>query len=252
MNCCGRDCSSKHHSSSVGTKANRVWGRYRKATIGRRKYESQKELKDKIDLTGWAEWSQNEQKEAWELITEYASIFAVSNMDLGRTSLVKHSIGLTGKTLFKEHYWQIPLSMYLEVREHLKEMLEFGIIWPSHSQWASPDVLVCKKDDKLWFCIDLKTLNACTIKDSYSLASTEDTLDSLNVAVWFTVLDLKLGYWQVGMDKASKPLMAFMVGLLNVIVCLLDWWMPQLHFSGSWRHIWVTFSATGVSFISTT
>ena len=53
------------------------------------------------------------------------------------------------------------------------------------------------------------------MKDSYSLPRIEDTLDSLNVAVWFRALDLKLGYWQVKMDKASKPLMAFMVGLLG-------------------------------------
>ena len=81
---------------------------------------------DKIDLKGLAEWSQNEQKEAWELVTEYASIFARSAMDLGWTSLVKHSIRLTDNTLFKECYWQIPPSMYEEVREHLKEMLETG------------------------------------------------------------------------------------------------------------------------------
>ena len=46
-------------------------------------------------------------------------------------------------------------------------------------------------------------------------------MDSLNGAVWFTALNLKSGYWQVEMDEASKPLMAFTVGLLgfmNVIV----------------------------------
>ena len=43
-------------------------------------------------------------KKAWDLITEYADIFAMSEMDLGKTSLVKHSIGLTDNTPFKEHY----------------------------------------------------------------------------------------------------------------------------------------------------
>ena len=92
------------------------------------------------------EWSQNEQKETWELITEYTSIFAMSDMDLGKASLVKHSIRLTDNTPFKECYQQIPSSMYEEVREHLKEMLQIGAIWQCHSPWAIPVILVCKKD----------------------------------------------------------------------------------------------------------
>ena len=70
----------------------------------KRKTQSQEELLDKIDLTGLGKWSQNEHKEALELITEYAGIFAMSNMDLGRTSLVKHSIRPTDNTPFKEPY----------------------------------------------------------------------------------------------------------------------------------------------------
>ena len=94
--------------------------------------------------------------------------------------------------------------MYEEVREHLKEMPEVGSIWQSQSPWDSLIVLVCKKDDKLQICIDLRNLNAYTIKDSYSLLRIEDNLDTLNEAVLFTALDLKLGYWQVQMDKHSN------------------------------------------------
>ena len=46
----------------------------------------------KMVLTWSGEWSENEQKEAWHLITEYTRIFAMSNMVLEKTSLVKHSI----------------------------------------------------------------------------------------------------------------------------------------------------------------
>ena len=76
-------------------------------------------------------------------------VYLLSDMDLGKTSLIKHRIRLTDNTLFKEHYWQIPPSMYEEVMEHLKEMLEIGAIWPSNSPLASPVVLVHKKDGKL-------------------------------------------------------------------------------------------------------
>ena len=74
------------------------------ATTGKRNGGSQKEYLDKIDLMGLRDWSQNKQKEAQEFITEYTSIFALSDMDLGRTSLVKHSITLMDNTQFKEHY----------------------------------------------------------------------------------------------------------------------------------------------------
>ena len=75
------------------------------ATVEKRKTESTKELLDTIDLIGLEEWSQNEKKEAQELITAYAGIFPISDMDLGKTSLVKHSIRITDDTPFKEHYW---------------------------------------------------------------------------------------------------------------------------------------------------
>ena len=64
-------------------------------------------------------------------------------------------------------------------------------MYPSHSPWASPVLLVHKKDGNLPLCIDLRKLNTCTIKDSYSLPRIEDELDSLNGAVWFTALGLK-------------------------------------------------------------
>ena len=37
--------------------------------------------------------------------------------------------------------------------------------------------------------------------------------------LWFTALDFKLGYWQVEMDKACKPLKAFTVGFLGFYKC---------------------------------
>ena len=44
-------------------------------------------------------------------------------------------------------------------------------------------------------------------------------MDSLKGAVWFTAWDLRSGYWQVEMDEASKPLMAFTVGLQGFYEC---------------------------------
>ena len=76
----------------------------KEATVKKRETESQKELLGQIGLMGLEEWSGNEQEEAQELTTVYTGISSMNDMDLGKTSLVKHSIRLTDNTPFKEHY----------------------------------------------------------------------------------------------------------------------------------------------------
>ena len=76
-------------------------------------------------------------------------------------------------------------------------MIEIGAIHISTNPWASPGILVCKKDGGLWLCIDLSKLNNRTIKDTQNLPRIEDPLDCLDGATIFTSLDLQSGYWQV-------------------------------------------------------
>ena len=99
-------------------------------------------------------------------------------------------------------------------------MLDIGVIQQSTSPWASPVVLVHKKDGSLQFCIDLRKLNNQTIKDAQSLPRIEDSLDCLHGATIFTSLDLQSGYWQVELTEASRPLTAFTVGLLGFYECV--------------------------------
>ena len=70
-------------------------------------------------------------------------------------------------------------------------MLDIGAIYRSISPWASPVVLVHKKDGSLWFCVDLRKLNNQTIKDAQSLPRIEDSLNCLDGAAIFTSLDLQ-------------------------------------------------------------
>ena len=98
-------------------------------------------------------------------------------------------------------------------------MIQVGAIRHSNSPWASAVVLVRKKDGSLCFCIDLRRLNARTVKDTYSLPHIDETLDCLGGAIIFTSLDLKSGYWQVEMDEESKALTTFIVGPLGFYEC---------------------------------
>ena len=98
-------------------------------------------------------------------------------------------------------------------------MLKVGANRKSVSPWASPVVLIRKKDGSLRFCIDLRKLNSCNIKDAHSLPCIEELLDCLNGAVIFTS-DLKAGYWQVEMNEDSIPLTAFTVVPLGFYECV--------------------------------
>jgi len=67
-------------------------------------------------------------------------------------------------------------------------MLEYGIIEPAASPWASNVVLVKKKDGSLHFCVDYRQLNSITIKDSYPLPLVDNCLNALAGSSWFSTL----------------------------------------------------------------
>ena len=82
-------------------------------------------------------------------------------------------------------------------------MMNKGVVQPSTSAWASPIVLVPKRDGSLRFCIDYRKLNAITKKDVYPLPRIDDILDTLGQACYFSTLDLASGFWQIEMDPAT-------------------------------------------------
>jgi len=83
------------------------------------------------------------------------------------------------------------------------------VIEPSRSAWASPVVIVARKNGKARFCVDYRRINNITKKDAYLLPRMEDCLDSLGDAILFTSLDCKAGYWQVSLRKAEQEKTAF-------------------------------------------
>ena len=172
-----------------------------------------------LDLKGFQEWPKPEQEQARELLLKWEHLFSHSHLDLGKIALIKHKIEVTDQTPFKKHYRCIPPHMYDDVRAHIQEMLIIGVIQKAHSPRASAVVLVWKKDGTLRFCIDLRKLNNWTIKDAYLLPHIDETLESLLGSQWFSLLNLKSGYWKAKMDEESKPSAAFTVGLLGFYEC---------------------------------
>ena len=86
----------------------------------------------------------------------------------------------------------------------VQEMLHGGQIEPSDSPWASPVVLVTKKDGSARFCVDYRRLTALTTKDAYPLPWIDESLRLLWNQQWFSTMDLASGYWQVAMSPKAK------------------------------------------------
>ena len=105
------------------------------------------------------------------------------------------------------------------MREHLKLMLDAGVIQPSNSPWCNAVVLVRKKDGSLRFCIDFRKLNSLTVKDSHPLPRICETLESLTGAAHFLTFNMNSGFWQVPMDEESKQYTAFTLGSMGLYEC---------------------------------
>src|SRR6266542_1234968 len=95
------------------------------------------------------------------------------------------------------------------MKEEIEQMIKDGIIKKSKSPWASPIVLVSKKDESIRFCIDYKKTNVITIVDAHPLPIVNDTVNKIGEKKYYTSIDLASGYWQVKMDENSQDITAF-------------------------------------------
>jgi hypothetical protein len=81
-----------------------------------------------------------------------------------------------------------------EIEKASKELLEMGHIRSSTSPFASLVVFVKKKDGTMQMCIDYIALYKTTIKNMYLVSRIDELLDELHVSLYFSKIDLRLGY----------------------------------------------------------
>jgi transposase InsO family protein len=144
-----------------------------------------------------------------QLLSSYSDVFSKDEHDLGICNLTEHVIETGDARPIKQPPRKVPLAFADEDRKALKELMQQGSIRPSTSPWASPIVLVRKKNGKVRPCVDYRKLNAVTKKDAFPLPRIQDCLDTVEGAKLFSTLDITSAYNQVPVRKEDVPKTAF-------------------------------------------
>uniref|UniRef100_A0A7I4YT76 RNA-directed DNA polymerase n=1 Tax=Haemonchus contortus TaxID=6289 RepID=A0A7I4YT76_HAECO len=144
-----------------------------------------------------------------KVITTFQDVFALSDKELTQTDLIEHGIDTGDTKAIKQRTRPVPQGVRPELKNILDDLEERKIIRKSTSDWASPIVLVQKKDKTLRLCVDYRALNKHTKRDSYPLPITDTLLQSLGGKKFFSTLDMASGYWQIKLTEDAQNKSAF-------------------------------------------
>ena len=144
-----------------------------------------------------------------KVLAEYQDVFSDGEFDLGTFSEAKHKIDTGDARPVRQKMRRTPLGFEKEEKAHLESLITADVIEPSSSEWASPPVLVRKKDGRVRYCIDFRLLNDRTLKDSFPLPSIEECLDVIGNTKFFSTLDMSSGYYQIEIEEGDKHKTAF-------------------------------------------
>jgi hypothetical protein len=118
------------------------------------------------------------------LVNEFPDIFPEELPDMPPDRDIKFVIELKPSTtpIYKTPY-RMATPGLAELKEHIKELLEKGLIRPSSSPWGAPMIFVLKKDDTQRLCVGYRALNEVTVKNKYPLPRIDDLFNQLRVRV---------------------------------------------------------------------
>jgi hypothetical protein len=166
------------------------------------------ELPEGVDLSE-CELSEEQLKTLKEVLNSNKDLFSKTLSEPGKAANVFHRIDTGNNPPVNRPPYRAGFKEKKIIEEQVKDMLEKGVIKESQSPWASPVVLVGKKDGSVRFCVDYGKLNKITKRDVYPLPRIDDSLNSLGKSKYFSTLDLTSGYWQIPMALEDMEKTAF-------------------------------------------
>jgi hypothetical protein len=125
------------------------------------------------------------------VVSEFLDVFPEELTGIPPDQDIKFVIDLTFDTtpIYKSPY-RIATPELVELKKHIKELLDKGIIHPNSSPWGAPVIFVPKKDGTQWFCVNYRALNEVILKSKYPLPRIDDLFDQLHGACVFSKIDL--------------------------------------------------------------
>ena len=177
--------------------------------------ENDKRLKGNIDKQFMRNFSYAEGLTAKEelilyrIFKKFRQIFAFEGDELGQVHVWEHLIETGDARPIRSHPYPVSEKEKTQIREHVKSMLEKGVIEPSVSAWSSPLLLVPKRDGGTRPCVDYRKLNTLTKDESYPIPSVDEALSILRDSQYFSVMDMDNCYWQIPMENLSKEKTTF-------------------------------------------
>lgn len=126
----------------------------------------------------------------------------------GKTPIETKTVLSSEMPIFQRPRRLAPMEK-LVVSKQIEEWLRDGVIRESYSEFASPVVVVKKKNGSHRVCIDYRRLNSKIIRDRFPMPIIEDEIDKLTGARVFTVLDLRNGFFHVPVNAESVKYTSF-------------------------------------------
>lgn len=151
------------------------------------------------------------QNKLLDILKSNETVFSDNKFDIGCLHDIECSIELETKIPVYSKAYHTSMENQKRIDAEVDSLLKANLIRYSSSPYASPVTLAFKKEDgeKTRFCIDYRKLNEKVITDKYPMPLIRDIIDNLYDKKYFTVLDIRSGFWHVKVRDSDIAKTAF-------------------------------------------